>query len=215
MARPMLPVAAAVFDLDGTLIDSIDDITTHLNDALAAHGLGPHTRAEIVPWVGHGAEHLVRGAVPDPRFVPEVLAGYRERYRARPVISAHLYAGLDAALDLIARRCKLAVLSNKPHDPTAAIAAMLLGRWPFAVVAGQRPGGHRKPDAASALAVLAELGCAPGDSVMIGDSDVDIATARNAGMRSIAVTWGFGGADALQGAELVVHTPDELVALFR
>jgi phosphoglycolate phosphatase len=206
--------AAAVFDLDGTLVDSIDDITTHLNDALAAHHLATHTRSEIMQWAGYGAAHLVKCAVSDPDLVPDVLAEYRDRYGARPVIAARLYPGVAAALDAIARRCKLAVLSNKPHEATTAVTSALLAHWPFAVVAGQRPDRPHKPDAASALAVLDELGCAPGDSVMIGDSEVDVATARNAGMRCIAVAWGFRGIDALRGAELVVHTPAELAAQF-
>lgn len=223
MARPgercvitaMASVVAAVFDLDGTLIDSIDDITIHLNGALADHGLPTHTRAEVLPWVGHGPEHLVRCAVPDPGRVPDVLAALRDRYRARPVIQSRLYPGIDAALDIISRRCRLAVLTNKADEPTAAIAKLLLSRWPFAVVAGWRPGRPRKPEPAAAQAVLDELGCAPGNSVMIGDSEVDIATAHHAGMRSIAVAWGFRARGALAGADLVVQTPEELAALFR
>ncbi len=208
----MAPVAAAVFDLDGTLVDSLDDITVHLNHSLAAHGQPTHSRADVVRWVGHGAASLVSAAISDPAVAAAVVAEYRERYRARPVIDAQLYPGIAEVLDAIAPRCKLAVLSNKPHEATTAMASALLARWPFAVIAGQRPGRPQKPEAASALAVLDELGCAPHDCVMIGDSEVDVATARNAGMRSIAVTWGFRGVDALRGAELIVHTPAELAA---
>jgi phosphoglycolate phosphatase len=211
----MWSVSAAVFDLDGTLVDTIDDIATHLNDSLASRGLPGHSRAQIIRWIGHGADYLVRSAVPDASLAPAVLAEYRERYSARPVVAAQLYPGLDAALDVIARRCKLAVLSNKPQESTTGVAALLLTRWPFVVIAGQRADHPRKPEAAAALEVLRELGCAPGDAVMIGDSDVDISTARNAGMRSIGVAWGFRGADGLADADLLVQTPAELAALFR
>jgi phosphoglycolate phosphatase len=210
----MWSVSAAVFDLDGTLVNTLDDIITHLNDSLAARGLPTRAPSEIVKWIGYGADYLVRAAVPDPGLVPEVLAEFRARYRARPVISAQRYPGLDTALDVIARRCKLAVLSNKPHEAAEAIAAALLSRWPFVVVVGQRSDRPRKPDPAAALAVLRDLGSAPADSVMIGDSEVDIATARNAGMHSIGAAWGFRGAEGLEDAEIVVHTPDELPALF-
>src|SRR2546422_6415043 len=105
----MWSVSAAVFDLDGTLVDTIDDIATHLNDALTSHGLPTHGRAQIIRWIGHGADYLVRAAVPDAALAPAVLAEYRDRYSARPVIAAQIYPGLAAALDVIARRCKLAV----------------------------------------------------------------------------------------------------------
>ena len=155
--RRMWSVSAAVFDLDGTLVDTIDDITTHLNDSLASRGLPTHPRAQIIRWIGHGADYLVRSAVPDASLAPAVLAEYRERYSARPVVSAQLYPGLAAALDVIARRCKLAVLSNKPQESTTGVAALLLTRWPFAVIAGQRSDHPRKPEAAAALEAVLKV----------------------------------------------------------
>jgi len=205
---------AFVFDLDGTLVDSLGDIAHHLNDALAERGLPTHDLAQIGGWVGHGTEHLVAHAVPRAEFVAEVAAAYRARYRAHPVIETHLYPGIADALDALAPGRALAVLSNKPHDLTVAIAQALLARWPFRAVAGEGDGRPRKPAPAGALGVLAELGVAPADAVMIGDSEIDVATARATGMRSVAVTWGFRARDLLRGADVLVDTPRDLAALF-
>jgi len=214
--RSLRDARAVVFDLDGTLVDSLDDIALHLNAMLASRGLPPRTRAEIGEWVGYGAEQLVVRAMPHPEHVADALAEFRASYRARPVVHTHVFDGLAAVLDRIATGRKLAVLSNKPHDLTVAVVDALLGRWPFAVVAGQRAGKPHKPDPASLLDVTAELSVDPTDCVMIGDSEVDVATARAAGVPSIAVSWGLRGIDILEMAhpDFLVHTPAELDALF-
>jgi phosphoglycolate phosphatase len=203
---------ALVFDLDGTLVDSLGDIAHHLNDALAERGLATHDPAQIGHWVGEGTDKLVERAVARPELRDEVAVAYRARYRAHPVVTTHVYPGLDAVLDGITDR-KLAVLSNKPHDLTVAIAQRLLHRWPFAVIAGERVDRPRKPDPTGLRAVLDELGCAPSDAIMIGDSEVDVATAKAAGVRSIAVTWGFRPRALLVGADALADTPAELAAL--
>jgi phosphoglycolate phosphatase len=205
---------ALVFDLDGTLVDSLGDIAHHLNDALAERGLATHDPAQIGHWVGEGTDKLVERAVSRPELRDEVAVAYRARYRAHPVVTTHVYPGLDAVLDGITDR-KLAVLSNKPHDLTVAIAQRLLHRWPFTVIAGERVDRPRKPDPTGLRAVLDELGCSPSEAIMIGDSEVDVATAKAAGTRSIAVTWGFRPRALLAGADALADTPAELAALLR
>ena len=214
MFRDLLAARALVFDLDGTLVDSLDDIAHHLNAALAEHGLPARTRAEISQWVGYGAARLVERAVRDLADVPAVLAAYRGHYHARPLIHAHLYPGIAELLDALAGSRQLAILSNKPDAETRAIAAALLSRWPFAVVAGERAGIARKPEPESVLSVLRELGVSPQDAAMVGDSEVDIATARATGMTSIAVTWGFREAAALRaaGPDAMIDAPADLAA---
>ena len=206
-----------VFDLDGTLVDSLDDIAFHLNAALVDHALPARTRAEISEWVGYGSARLVERAVPDPALAAGVLAAYRAHYHARPVIHTRPYAGIPEALDALAPGRTLAVLSNKPHAEVVAIVHSLLPRWPFAAIAGERPDIPRKPDPASVLSILQPLGIAPGDATLVGDSEVDIATARAAGLYSIAVSWGFRGETALQaaGPDALVRSPAELAALAR
>jgi phosphoglycolate phosphatase len=206
---------ALVFDLDGTLVDSLDDIVTHLLAALADHALPLPTRDAVAGWVGHGADYLVARAVPRPELAAAVLESFRVHYHARPVVTARVYPGLADALDAIAPGRALAVLSNKPHALTVAIADQLLARWRFAPVCGQDATRPRKPDPAGLLAIVAALGCAPADAVMIGDSEVDVATAHAAGMRSIGVAWGLRPVEALAGADHIAHMPTELVSLLR
>jgi phosphoglycolate phosphatase len=209
-------VRVVVFDLDGTLVDSLEDILDHVNGALEDHGLARRERAEVREWVGHGAENLIRRAVADEALVAPVLARFRERYRAAPVVKTALYPGLDGVLDAIAPGRALAVLSNKPHDLTRAVCEPLLGRWSFAVVEGQRAGRPHKPDPEAVLAIARELGVAPGACVLIGDSEIDIATATSARIASVGVSWGLRAKQVLvaAGPDHVVDTPAELRALF-
>ena len=217
MPGPLRDTRAIVLDLDGTLVDSLADIADHLNAALVDRGFPVRSRDEIRAWVGHGAENLVARAVPrPPDGVREVLARFRARYAERPVVQTALYPGLAAALDAIAPGRELAVLSNKPHDLTVAIAAALLAPWPFAVVAGQRAGRPQKPDPAALLEIAAALGVAPAACVLVGDSEIDVATARAAQIPAVAVSRGLRGVEVLRaaGPDHLVATPAELVALF-
>jgi phosphoglycolate phosphatase len=203
---------ALVFDLDGTLVDSLGDIAHHLNDALAERGLATHDVTQIGHWVGEGTDALVARAVARPELRDEVAAAYRARYRAHPIVSTHVYPGLPPVLDGLTGH-RLAVLSNKPHDLTCAIAQRLLHRWPFAIIAGEREGWARKPDPTGLLSIVAQLGCT--EAIMIGDSEVDVATAKAAGVRSIAVTWGFRPRERLAGADALADSPAQLAALLR
>jgi len=204
-----------VFDLDGTLVDSLEDIMLHLNSALAEKGLPGWSREDVGEWVGYGAENLVIRAVPHPEMVADTLARFREHYRARPVVHTRVYPDLPAVLDRIGQGRKLAVLSNKPHELTVRVCEQLLGAWPFAVIAGARSGKPHKPDPAALLDVCSELALSPSECVMIGDSEVDIETARAANVPSVAVSWGLRVLRVIEAArpDVLVHTPSELGAL--
>lgn len=205
-----------VFDLDGTLVDSLGDIMLHLNAALAEKGLPGWSREEVGEWVGYGAENLIIRAVPHPEMVADTLARFREHYRARPVVQTCLYPDLAGVLDAIAQGRKLAVLSNKPHELTVRVCEQLLGAWPFAVIAGQRSDKPHKPDPAALLDVCNELALPPSDCVMIGDSEVDVQTGRAAAVPSVAVSWGLRARSIIEaaGPSYLVDTPAQLAALF-
>jgi phosphoglycolate phosphatase len=209
-------VRAAIFDLDGTLVDSLDDIAAALASALAEHGLAIPTTDEIKSWIGDGARSLVvRATSGVPSDVDRVLVSFGEHYRARPVGSTRAYDGIEPVLDrLDAAGIALAVLSNKPHDLTAAIVARLFPHR-FAEIAGQRPNGPLKPAPAAGLSIAAALGVDATQCVMIGDSAVDVATARACDMQAIAVTWGLRPRDELESArpDHIVDEPVQLLSL--
>lgn len=208
-----------IFDLDGTLLDSLDDIRDALVATLGVAGDAAPDRDTVRRWIGGGARELVAhalaaraSAAPVPAAAAEAeidatLAAFRDRYHAAPVVHSRLYDGVAEVLDaLVAAGRPLAVLTNKPHALTQEIAAIVLARWPWRAIVGQRPGGPLKPDPAAAAPVLDALGVAPAACVMVGDSDIDVHAARAVGMRAVAVSWGFR-----PRAELVASTPDALV----
>ncbi len=211
----MSPPPAVIFDLDGTLVDSLDDIALALGRALADAGLPPPPRPRVRAWVGDGARSLVARALAGRADVDAVLARFRDHYRAHPVVHTRVYDGVAAVLDaVVAAGRRLAILSNKPDDLTRTVADALLAAWPFAVVRGHRPDHPLKPDPAAALAVAAELGVAPARCTFVGDSEVDVATGRAAGMRTAAVSWGLRDRAVLAaaGPDHLVDAPAELLA---
>jgi len=211
---PLRATRAAIFDLDGTLVDSLPDIAWHLNAALADAGLATYSNAEIRTWVGSGAAQLVARAVVGPDRIADVLSRFRVHYRAAPYARTSVFAGLAEALDHIGVERELAILSNKPHDLVVTIAEALLSRWPFREILGEQPGTPRKPDPQALLGIAKSLGLPPEACVLVGDSEIDVATARAAGMPSVAVTWGLCDPHVLEGATHIVTTPAELAQLF-
>jgi len=207
-----------LFDLDGTLIDSLEDIGRAANWALAERGFPTHPVAAYARMVGEGVERLAERALPpghrDADTLARWVALYRAQYARHETEHTRPYAGIPELLDaLTARAVPFAVLSNKPDDAAQRLVATLLGRWRFAVVRGARPGVPKKPDPAAARAIATELGIAPGEWAYLGDTDTDIRTARGAGMIAIGVAWGFRPDELVAaGALAVMQTPQELLA---
>lgn len=208
--------AAVIFDLDGTLLDSLEDLADAVNAVLAAAGLPTHPAAAFRSFVGNGVVNLVRRAAPaglsDAQLRDLVLAG-RAEYGRRWDQKSRPYPGIPAMLDaLVQAGVPLALLSNKPDEFTARIAERFFAPWPLSPARGAREGVPLKPDPAAALAVARELGVAPGEILFAGDSDVDVRTARYAGMFAAGVLWGFRSADELTaaGADALFATPAEL-----
>jgi len=208
---------ALIFDLDGTLVESLPGIAASLNRALALHGLPGHGDAAVRGFIGDGARMLVtRALAPDVAalHLESVLRGFAEDYAASWQHGTRPYDGITALLaDLRLRDVPLAVLSNKPHGFTTEIVAKLFPGITFAAVLGNREGLPHKPDPAGALEIAATLGRAPENCVLIGDSTMDLDTARHAGMASIAVTWGYHDRERLLGADRIAENVEELAAL--
>ncbi len=201
----------AVFDLDGTLIDSREDLWRAVNHALAAVGLPPRTMEEVVSYVGEGARRLVgRAVAPRDELVEPALAAWRDHYGAHLLDHTRLYPGVAAAL--ASARCALAVHTNKPGAMARRILEGLgVGSRFAAVVGGDE--APRKPDPAGTLEIMARLGARPQETVFVGDSPVDGATAAAAAVRFVAVTWGLVPASALarSGAAAFARTAADLL----
>jgi len=216
------PPQAVVFDLDGTLLDTLEDLAASGNAVLAARGFPPHPPEAYRVFVGSGMDHLVRAIFPDgvrpaPGEETEgVLREYRAAYETRWQGATRPYEGIEALLGALADRgLALGVLSNKAHDFTERCVEAFLPGVPWKAVLGAREGQAKKPDPAGAFELAALLGAAPERCLFVGDSDVDMLTAKNAGMRPVGVAWGFRPVSELieAGAERVLDHPRELLEL--
>ncbi|RYZ35225.1 MAG: HAD family hydrolase [Myxococcaceae bacterium] len=214
-----MPLGAVLFDLDGTLVDSLGDIAAAMNHALAHHGLPPHPEAAYLRFVGEGVSQLAHRATggADAALQGRVLATYHGHYDAHLFDRTRPYPGVVEVLQALASDgVRLGVLSNKSDDFVKRLAARLLPGVSFAAVYGERPGIPRKPDPTGALALAAELGVAPGACGFVGDTSVDMDTAKAAGMYGVGVTWGFRPAELeAHGAKAVVSSAAELLAALR
>lgn len=225
-------IDALIFDLDGTLADSIADIGVAMNEVLAGLSLPPHALETYKAFVGEGAENLVRRAVQAalgrdwrtaadaglPRDLPELVEAYRVSYGRLAHAHSTPYPGIDAMLDGVSATGRgMAVLSNKRDDFTRHLVAQQFGRWPFVDVRGEREGVPRKPDPTAAFELALALDVLPERIGFVGDTPVDARTARAAGMISIGVLWGFRTRDELTeaGARFLLERPSDLLALLR
>jgi phosphoglycolate phosphatase len=212
-----MPVRGVLFDLDGTLADTLSDLAAAMNRSLVACGLPVHAVDDYRRMIGEGAANLVRRALPpdQAQLHDEVLAGFRREYAAALVVETAPYPGIPATLDACtARGVALAVLSNKPDAPTQTIVDALFGRWRWAQVRGEVAGTARKPDPAGALAIAAATGIAPDEWLFVGDTGIDIETARAARMVPVGAAWGYRPHElARAGADVVLDRPEDLVAL--
>jgi phosphoglycolate phosphatase len=213
---------AALFDLDGTLADTLVDVADAVNSVLSSEGLPIHPADAYRTMVGNGFSLLMRRALP-PGFASEggeferLLSKSVERYREGCLVSTAPYPGINKMLDILAAAgIPTAVLSNKPHSITLSIVGALFPNHHFATVYGERPGVPTKPDPHAALDIASLSNIAPSCWLYLGDSGVDMATARAAGMTPVGALWGFRDKAELlaMGASLLVTKPSEVLALF-
>ena len=212
---------AVLFDLDGTLLDTIDDLAACMNAALAECGLATTPVAEHKLMVGDGVRNYVLRAMGPERRGDEDLVGriteiYQGLYAERWAVKTRPYEGVKEMLaELAARRLRLAVLSNKPDHFTRKTVAHFLPDVPFDGVRGARDGVGLKPDPTSAVAIAETLGVGVERFGYVGDTATDMRTARAAGMRAVGVLWGFRSRDELinAGAESLIAHPAELAGV--
>ena len=211
-----MPYQTAVFDLDGTLLDTLEDLYLATNAALERHSLPRRSRDEVRLFVGNGVEMLIRRAVPagtDDETILAVLADFKTTYAAICEDHTRPYDGiLDMLAALRERRIRVAVVSNKFDAATKKLCEKYFGDL-VEVAIGERAGVRKKPAPDTVYEALKELGVTAEGAVYIGDSDVDIRTARNCGMPCISVTWGLRDEEFLigNGAKALVDTPEKLL----
>ena len=209
-----------IFDLDGTLLDTLGDLAASVNYALRTHGMPEHSVDDVRRFVGNGVRKLMERAVPDgadnPRF-DAAFATFRQHYMAHSLDTTRPYEGIPEALEALkARGCHLAVVSNKMMAATQALCHHFFpDTIEVAIGEDEAAGIRRKPAPDTVFAALKALGVGKEDAAYVGDSDVDIQTARNAGLPCISVLWGFRDRDFLisHGAQTFITHPAELLTI--
>ena len=210
-----------IFDLDGTLLDTIEDLGNATNYALRSLGFPERTRDEYYRLVGRGITNLFKGAVPAGCDDPETIAAMRERFLGHYGIHlcdcTHPYPGIPELLDRIASRgVKLAVASNKYQEGAETVVRHFFGRYAWSAVLGQQEGFPLKPDPGIVALCRQAAGDVPKEDVLyVGDSNVDMQTGLNAGVDTVGVTWGFRTREELEAFRplAVVDAPEELEKL--
>lgn len=210
-------IRAVLFDLDGTLTDTIDDISVAMNRSLRLHGLPEWTAAEYCYLVGDGAKTLAQRAVRDRQDLAlSVQKEYQAYYQEHTRVKSKPYDGIPEMLRaMVEKGYPLAVFSNKPDADTKNVVSHFFPDIPFAVVRGQLEGVPVKPDPMGALAVAQSLGVRPEEVFYLGDTATDMRCAVNAGMQPVGVLWGFRKRDELEesGAKWIIAHPMEALAL--
>ncbi|MGJ8658019.1 MAG: HAD family hydrolase [Akkermansiaceae bacterium] len=206
-----------IFDLDGTLINSLPGIAQSLNSALEQNHLPTHSLEAIREFIGNGSRTLCERAATsaDQATVDKIEASFKVHYQELWKSGTEIYPGIQELLDDLSKTHQLSVLSNKPHGFTTEIVTQLFPENTFHTVLGQREGIEKKPDPKGIYEVLELSSQTDQKSFLIGDSVVDLQTARNASIGSIAVTWGFEDLEELQteSPNHVVHSVSELKTL--
>lgn len=220
-----MSIRGVIFDLDGTLANTLPDLTDALNHAMGMLSRAPCSEAEVRRWIGEGLPTLCRRALssgsqaggesPDEATVARMAQVFTAYYTVHRMDRTRPYAGIPELLDELTRRgIPMAVLSNKPHEHTVAMVEALFGRWYWVAVEGYRAEEYRKPDPRITLMIVARIGGPASQVMLVGDSATDVHTGRNAGVVTVGAAWGFRDRPELMaaGADRVIDDPRELVA---
>jgi phosphoglycolate phosphatase len=214
----MITYSTYIFDLDGTLLDTLGDLAASVNYALRMHGMPEHSIDDVRRFVGNGVRKLMERAIPDDEANPlfeETFATFRQYYMEHSLDTTKPYEGIPETLaELKARGCHLAVVSNKMMAATQELIRHFFpGTIEVAIGEHEAEGIRKKPAPDTVFAALRQLGVGKEGAVYVGDSDVDIETAQNAGLPCISVLWGFRDRDFLiqHGAKTFISAPSELL----
>lgn len=211
-------IRGIIFDLDGTLLNTIEDIRDSMNRVLHARGFPVFDTEDYYGFVGSGLKQLVKAAIPDANDgqVEDCVQGFWEDYRKNWHNLTRPYNGIESMLQMLVNlKIKLAVLSNKPDPFTREMVAHYFSGVPFVYVMGHRNDYPIKPDPASTMMIMRKLQCHPSETAFIGDSDVDMQTAVRASALPIGVSWGFRPREELlaNGARFILESPQSLPEL--
>ena len=211
-------IKLAIFDLDGTLLNTIGDLSASCDAVLWQNGLPQHTTDEYRQMVGRGIRRLVEAAIPEHLRLPEYVEKVRQDFMAYYVehidIHTRPYDGIPALVAALTERgVKVAVASNKFQSGTEQLVRTFFPDVEFVAVLGQRDGVPLKPDPQIDLEIIAVAGVEPSETMHIGDSGVDMQTACAAGVKAVGVTWGFRSREELAegGADVIVDTPEQIL----
>jgi phosphoglycolate phosphatase len=206
-----------IFDLDGTLVNSLEDIADSMNKVLERLGYPQHNLQSYKYFVGNGLRNLVRRALPegsDEGFISSCFALMMEEYRKNCINKTRPYAGIVELLDELSfRQIKLAIFSNKVHELTQIVVETLLPKWDFEVVLGASPEVPRKPNPMGVLLISKKMGIDSERFIYLGDTNVDMETANRAGMYAVGALWGFRTKEELisNGAKYLLNHPLDLL----
>jgi len=213
---------AVLFDLDGTLLDTLRDLANSYNRVLNNMGFPEHPIEAYRTFVGDGARMCITRALPvesrNNRIIDHCLREFRGDYAKHWNIYTKPYNGIPEMLTMLSERdLKMAVLSNKPHDDTRRCVKEYLSRWKFGAIFGQRKMFPIKPDPTAALTIASQFDLESGEFLFLGDTATDMKTATAAGMVPVGALWGFRTLEELQksGAKATIEKPEELLHLFQ
>ncbi len=214
-------IKGVIFDLDGTLVHTIEDIAFAANEMFRRNGLQGHDVSYYLKWIGSGVVKFIERAL-RTEVEEEQLAGYvrefKEIYEENLHEKSRVYDGVPEVLDeMVSLGIRISILSNKPHHLTMKVAEFYLSDWPFHPVFGQRSEVPRKPDPAAAMEIAQWMDLDPSQMLLVGDSDNDILTARAAGMIPQGVTWGYGRLKQMPVEEsgILLDHPSELISILQ
>ena len=215
-------IKALIFDIDGTLADTVPAIAEALNLTLTEMGYPTHSIDEIKTFIGKGPHHLVSEALPkdvrenEPEIVEKAIELYTQMYKKTYMNTTELYDGIEEAIITLSKYYKIAVLSNKQDAYVKNLVNQLLPQGICTIACGTIDNIPAKPDPTIALKMVEELGVSHYECMLIGDSDIDILTAENAGLDILSVSWGYVSKAKLliSGAQDIIDSPYELVSYF-